>query len=177
MVVPGYTELAAKGAYSSSQVYTPSDIQNIVSYANARGIDVLVEIDTPGHESAIADAYPDYVACAQSTPWASFANEPPAGQLRLASPEVQNFTAGLFAATAKMFTSKLFSTGGDELNLNCYAQDEPTQKILNETGQTIYQALDTFTEVTHGALLKEGKIPVVWEGNVSGPFVLFPNSY
>lgn len=33
--VPGYTELAAKGAYSASQVYSPNDVADIVSYAGA----------------------------------------------------------------------------------------------------------------------------------------------
>ena len=31
--IPGFTDLAAKGAYSSSQVYTPADVQDIISYA------------------------------------------------------------------------------------------------------------------------------------------------
>ena len=63
-----------------------------------------------------------------------------------------------------MFPSGLFSTGGDELNVNCYTQDPETQQILNSTGQTLEQALDSFTRTTHGALEKLGKTPVVWEG-------------
>ena len=31
--VPGFTEVAEKGAYSSSMTYSPSDVQEIVSYA------------------------------------------------------------------------------------------------------------------------------------------------
>ena len=31
--VPGFEEVAAKGAYSPSMVYSPSDIEDIVSYA------------------------------------------------------------------------------------------------------------------------------------------------
>ncbi|KAI0060417.1 N-acetylhexosaminidase [Artomyces pyxidatus] len=161
--VPGYTDLAQKGAYSASSVYSPSDVASIVSYAGARGIDVLVEIDTPGHTSAIAAAHPEHIACADATPWSDFANEPPAGQLRLASPATANYTAGLLAATAKMFPSTMFSTGGDEINVNCYTQDGPTQQILNSTGQTLGQALSKFTQTTHGALEALGKTPVVWE--------------
>ena len=33
--IPGFTDLAAKGAYSSSQVYTPNDVQDIIAYAGA----------------------------------------------------------------------------------------------------------------------------------------------
>lgn len=33
--IPGYTELAAKGAYDSASVYSPKDVADIVSYAGA----------------------------------------------------------------------------------------------------------------------------------------------
>ena len=33
--VPGFTELAEKGAYDASMVYSPSDIKDIVDYAGA----------------------------------------------------------------------------------------------------------------------------------------------
>ncbi|KAI9069366.1 glycoside hydrolase family 20 protein [Trametes sanguinea] len=161
--IPGFTDLAQKGAYSSSQVYSPSDVHDIVSYAGERGIDVMIEIDTPGHTAIIAQAHPEYVACPGATPWATYANEPPAGQLRFADSKVTDYIAKLFTAVTAMFPSKLFSTGGDELNTNCYAIDEPTQASLNATGRTLEQALDAFTQETHKALEVKGKTPVVWE--------------
>lgn len=33
--IPGFTDLAAKGAYSSSQQYSPKDVHDIVAYAGA----------------------------------------------------------------------------------------------------------------------------------------------
>ncbi|KAH9035873.1 N-acetylhexosaminidase [Lactarius pseudohatsudake] len=161
LVVPGYTDISQKGAYSASAVYTPNDVAGIISYAGARGIDVLVEIDTPGHTSAISKAHPEHIACAEATPWATYANDPPAGQLRLASPATVNFTVGLLSAVAKQFPSTLFSTGGDEINARCYQDDAETQQELG--GKTVAQALDTFTQATHGALRSLGKTPVVWE--------------
>lgn len=163
LVVPGFTELSAKGAYSSDQVYTTNDVKDIVQYAAARGIDVLPEIDTPGHTSVIAKAHPEHIACFEASPWAQFANEPPAGQLRLASAATTKFTAGLVKAAASLFPSKLFSTGGDELNQNCYTQDSATQNDLKQQGKTLDQALDTFTQATHAALKSVGKRAVVWQ--------------
>jgi hexosaminidase len=69
---------------------------------------------------------------------------------------------GLLGAVAEMFPSALFSTGGDEINVQCYADDAQTQRDLD--GRTLEQALDVFTQATHGALEKLGKTPVVWEG-------------
>lgn len=95
----------------------------------------------------------------------SIANlEPPAGQLRFTNPATVNFTTNLVAAVAKMFPSKYFSTGGDELNEACYTADQETQQQLNSTGQTLEQALSNFTVSTHSALMAQGKTPVVWEG-------------
>lgn len=34
----------------------------------------MVEIDTPGHTSVISKAHPEHIACAEATPWSSFAN-------------------------------------------------------------------------------------------------------
>ncbi|KAI0785103.1 N-acetylhexosaminidase [Abortiporus biennis] len=160
--IPGFTEIATKGAYDGTAIYSDKDIEDIVSYAGVRGIDVLVEIDTPGHTAIISESHPEHVACAQATPWADFA-EPPAGQLRMASPATANFTASLLTSTAKLFPSKTFSTGGDEVNINCYQADPETQQILNATGQTMEQALNGFMQTTHQALEGIGKTPVVWE--------------
>ncbi|KAG6825266.1 hypothetical protein H0H92_004254 [Tricholoma furcatifolium] len=161
--IPGFPELSGMGAYSSSEVYSSADVQDIVAYAGARGIDVLMEIDTPGHTTSIAESHPEHIACAYASPWASFANEPPAGQLRIASPATLNFTSAFITAIAETLPSGLFSTGGDEVNENCYVQDAQTQEELGQSGETLEQALDTFVEGVHEALKAVGKVPVVWE--------------
>ncbi|KAF7767959.1 CAZyme family GH20 [Agaricus bisporus var. burnettii] len=163
LVVPGFEELSNNGAYSSDQVYTEKNVNDIVTYAAARGIDVMVEIDTPGHTSAIAKSFPEHIACAEASPWAQFANEPPAGQLRLASPATVNFTSGLINAMTSMFPSTLFSTGGDEINANCYEMDNQTQSDLNASGKTLDEALASFVGATHEVVRGAGKTPVVWE--------------
>ncbi|KAF9005518.1 N-acetylhexosaminidase [Cyathus striatus] len=161
--IPGFTDIAQKGTYSTTQLYSTSDVQDIVSYAGQRGIDVLMEIDMPSHSGSISAAHPEHVACPQATPWSSFAAEPPSGQLRLASPATVNFTASMLTAIAKTLPSTLFSTGGDELNDNCYAQDSPTQAELKALNQTLEQALDTFMKAAHKSLIDLGKTPVVSE--------------
>lgn len=159
-------QLAQQGAYSSASIYTEQDVLDIIRYASERGIDVLLEIDTPGHTSVISKAFPEHIACAEFSPWADYAAEPPSGQLRLTSESTKNFTADLISAAALLSKSSMFSTGGDEVNAKCYEDDEQTQKALNETGITIEEALDEFVGYTHKALTNLGKTPVVWEGSI-----------
>ncbi|KAF8512648.1 beta-hexosaminidase [Hysterangium stoloniferum] len=165
--VAAFPELSAGGAYTTQSVYTQRDVQKIVSYASARGIDIMVELDTPGHTSSIAESHPEFIACHKAMPWNQFANGmstyPPAGQLRIADDDVINFVSALFTSVASQFPSKFFSTGGDEINQNCYAQDSATQRQLDNNKQTFEQALFEFTRRTHKVLTDLGKTPVVWE--------------
>ncbi|KAI0345598.1 N-acetylhexosaminidase [Trametopsis cervina] len=173
--VPGFMEVAEKGAYSLSSIYSPEDIQGIVSYAAARGIDVIGEIDMPGHTAAIHYSHPEHVACFDKSPWSTFASEPIAGQLRIAASSTRNFTANLLEATARLFSSSLFSTGGDELNEPCYDQDPQTQQILNSTGQILDDVLGTFVDDIHGVLDNLGKTQMVKSDLVLNHNVTFSN--
>ena len=85
-----------------------------------------MEIDTPGHTASIVHSHPDYVTCYEKSPWSTFANEPPAGQVRFDLPEVQNFMASIFEDTTSLLTSAFFGTGGDELNQDCMVRDDPS---------------------------------------------------
>ncbi|KAJ1303293.1 hypothetical protein OPQ81_011490 [Rhizoctonia solani] len=176
LVLSEFPELAQKGAYSSKQVYTEADVKDILTYAAQRGIDVMLEIDTPGHTATIGESHPDYIACMHKTPWATYANEPPAGQLRLANPDVRKFTADLFSALLNPLKGlgTLFSSGGDEINAKCYAEDEETQKQLQSQGLDFEDALDVFTNQTHKAIRDAGRTPVVWEEMVLDHNITLP---
>jgi hexosaminidase len=63
-----------------------------------------------------------------------------------------------------MVSSSMFSTGGDELNTNCYLQDNETQADLMSSGRTLDQALSDFLLAEHAGLRKLGKTPVVKAG-------------
>ena len=39
-----------------------------------RGIDVMLEIDTPGHTSILSKTHPEFIACPEAAPWFNYAN-------------------------------------------------------------------------------------------------------
>ena len=49
------------GAFAPGLVYTHADIASIVEYARLRGVQVLVEIDMPGHNYAFGIGYPELI--------------------------------------------------------------------------------------------------------------------
>lgn len=72
--------LSRLGAYSPSQVYTPEDIADLVTFAKTRGVNLLPEFDAPAH---VGEGWQDtdYVACFNKKPWQDYCVEPPCGQL------------------------------------------------------------------------------------------------
>lgn len=56
-VSQNYPELSQYGAYSSSEVYTHADINEIVEFAEVRGIQIIPEIDAPAHAGKIKIIY------------------------------------------------------------------------------------------------------------------------
>lgn len=69
-----FPRLAAMGAHPGDNTYSEADVREIEAYAAERGIDVVLEIDTPGHTGVMGIAYPDYVACRDHRPWTGKSN-------------------------------------------------------------------------------------------------------
>ncbi|KAI0075466.1 N-acetylhexosaminidase [Panus rudis PR-1116 ss-1] len=156
-----FPQLAAKGAYSEEEVYTESDVRQIVKFANERGIDVVMELDTPGHTTAIGAAYPEHIACLNKSPWSKYANEPPAGQLRIASNATISFVETLFQTVIGLLNSTMMSSGGDEVNLPCWMEDEETVADLEKDNGTIAEALNQFIGHIQEVMKKNNKRPFI----------------
>ena len=73
-----------------------------------------------------------------------------------------HFTVGMLSAVEELFPSKLFSMAETKSMHDTTRMMHRRSMILN--GRTLEQALDAYTQATHGALRKLGKKPVVWEG-------------
>lgn len=161
--VPNLPLLDQKGAYSPSERYLTHEIQDFIAHANSKGVDVMVEFDTPGHTSVVGDAYPELVACKNFKPWWDYAAEPPSGQLRIMDDRAVELAKQIYTTIAQEVPGTLFSTGGDEVNQKCYATDKPTQDALTSKNMTLTEALFRFVNQTQQALRAEGKTPVIWE--------------
>ncbi|RDL34663.1 putative beta-hexosaminidase alpha chain [Venustampulla echinocandica] len=162
MDIPALPELSAKGAYQTGLSYTPSDIQKIQTYANARGIEVIIEFDMPGHTTSIGLSHPDLIAAFNAKPWDTYCAEPPCGSLKLNSPAVDDFLEKLFDDVLPRVApySTYFHTGGDEVNVNTYLLDDTVKS--NDTA-VLGPLIQKLVDRNHAQIRAAGLTPIVWE--------------
>lgn len=61
----------------------------------------------------------------------------------------------------------MMSSGGDEVNLPCWEEDEDTQHDLAERNITIADALNEFVQTVQGVIRAHGKTPFIKSGEHS----------
>ncbi|GAB0136924.1 woronin body major protein [Epichloe bromicola] len=115
-----------KDAYSPRESYSEQDVQDVISYARARGVRVLPEIDMPGHSaSGWKQIDGDIVTCENSW-WSNddwphhTAVQPNPGQLDVMNPKTYEVVEKVYSELSKRFADNFFHVGGDELQVNCF---------------------------------------------------------
>ena len=161
--IPSMPELTAKAAYAPFEIYSAADVQALQQYGALRGVEVVMEIDQPGHTSAIHWAYPELIAAFNVQPnWNDYCAEPPCGSLRLNDSAVPAFLQRLFDDLLPRLEplTSYFHLGGDEVNLNTYTLDPTVQS--NKTSVLI-PLLQKFMDRNQNQLASAGFTPLVWE--------------
>jgi hexosaminidase len=122
--VSAYPEMT-NDAYSPNEVFSHDDLKEIISYAAARGVRIIPEIDMPGHASSgWGQIDQDLLTCQDSwwsnDDWALHtAVEPNPGQLDILNNKTYEVTGKVYKEMAEIFPDNWFHIGGDELFLNC----------------------------------------------------------
>ncbi|KAI9840652.1 MAG: N-acetyl-glucosamine-6-phosphate deacetylase [Thelocarpon superellum] len=161
--IPALPELAAKGAYRKDLTYSPADLEQMQFYAHARGVEVIVEIDMPGHMGSIALSAPELIAAFDMQPdWRTYSAEPPSGQIKLNHPAAFTFLDTLLDDLLPRLAphGAYFHTGGDEVNANAYLFDET---VKSNATAVIKPLLQKFLDHVHATVRNHGLVPMVWE--------------
>ena len=161
--IPSIANLSSLGAYRKDLIYSASDLQRIQEYGATLGVEVVIEIDSPGHSGAIAFSRPDLITAFNVQPdWDSYSAEPPSGAFKLNSTDVYNFLDELYSdllPRVKPYTS-YFHTGGDEINTMDYLVDDT---VKSDSNSVIQPLLQKFVDRNHDQIRANGLHPVVWE--------------
>ncbi|KAI5244876.1 putative cytochrome 52A4 [Aureobasidium subglaciale] len=160
--IPALPMLAEKGSYREGLTYSPSTMAFIQDYGASRGVEVILEIDMPGHTSSIAYSYPELIAAFNEKDWSTYAAEPPSGTLKLNSSAVTEFLDTLFDDLLPRVLpyASYFHTGGDEVNLNAYNLDDTVRSNDTAILQPLMQA---FVDRAHAKVRAAGLTPIAWE--------------
>jgi hexosaminidase len=94
--------------------YSQADIRDIVSYAQARHITIVPEIDMPGHSSAVLAAYPQF-SCSGGPYSTDMSETVSAGVLCPGNEETFEFLDNVLSEVIDLFPGEFIHVGGDEV--------------------------------------------------------------
>ena len=94
--------------------YTKEEIREVVAYAAARGVNVMPEIELPGHCSEILAAYPEFACDNYPYRVEVGAYWPPKAIMCAGNPKVMEFYKDIFDEIIPLFPFEYIHIGGDE---------------------------------------------------------------
>ena len=139
--------------------YTHDDIKEIVAYATQRGIDVIPEIDMPGHFLAAISQYPE-LACDGLIGWGEIFSSPicPGKDATL------EFCRNVFKEVFELFPYEYVHMGGDEVEKANWKKCPLCQKrIRTEKLGSVEELQAWFVRDMEKFFLANGKRLIGWD--------------
>jgi hexosaminidase len=170
-----YPELTKKGAYRTYDdgtvyggYYTQEDIKEVVEYAASRFINVVPEIEMPGHSTAAISCYPEF-SCTGGpfevgTLWGIYYDIYCAGNER-----TFQFLEDVITEVVELFPSKYIHIGGDEAPKNRWKNCEKCQQRINDENLKDEHELQSyFIKRMEKFISSKGKQIVGWDEILEG---------
>ena len=112
--------------------YTQKEIRGIVKYAAERHIEIVPEIDLPGHSRSLVGVFPE-MACDMDVPYISVNGETD-NVLCVAREENYRILSNIFREIAGLFPSEYIHIGGDEVDHTSWNNCPHCQALAREQG-------------------------------------------
>lgn len=147
--------------------YTHKQIKDIVSYCEERHIEVIPEIDLPGHTIAVIASYPE-LSCKNEKIDVCMKRGIFSEILCAGNERVYEFLSELFDEIIPLFPSKYFHIGGDEVpKKNWKKCDKCRQKMKEENLKNFDELQGYFMNRISEILHAHGKTPIMWNETLS----------
>lgn len=143
--------------------YTDEEIRDVVEYAKAREIEIVPEVEFPGHVSALLAAYPEY-GCTGGpykveNRWGIFPDV-----LCLGNDNIFTIYEAALTKIAKLFPGKYIHIGGDECMADRWTTCPKCQARIKAEGLDSPAELQSWATIKITRMvLKLGKIPIGWD--------------
>ena len=151
-----------------SGYFSKEEIREIVSFCRARYIDVIPELDMPGHQSAFLHVYPEFTckgdAVKVKTTQGIFKDIICAG-----NKEAKEYLKKILDEICELFPYDTVHIGGDEVPKANWKSCEKCSEIMAENGRSDYNDLQCiFINEMAGYLKNKGKNCIVWNDCLKG---------
>ena len=147
--------------------YTQDDIREIVEYARVRHVNVVPEIEMPGHAQAARAAYPELGYSGKPvevlTKWGV------SEEIFSANEKTIGFLQDVLTEVMELFPSKFIHTGGDEAVKTQWKASEEAQARIKELGLRNEEELQAyFTRRMDEFLTSKGRRLIGWDEILEG---------
>lgn len=114
--------------------YSQEEIKEVVEYARIRNIEIIPEIDLPGHSKALKAAYPN-LSCRQDLLFeVSTGGRSPNNTICAGRESTYEFIDGVISEIAALFPSKYIHIGGDEATKTIWEKCPDCKKRIKTEG-------------------------------------------
>jgi len=171
---------------TSGGFFTQEDIREIVQYAKDRFVNILPEIDVPGHSMAALASYPE-LSCTPGTYQVNSGEkfmEWPAGghfyglidnTICPANENAYEFLDKVFGEVAKLFPFEYIHMGGDETARNFWVKSDAIKALMKkENLKDLDEVQSYFVKRIEKIVMSKGKKMIGWDEILQGG--LAPNA-
>ena len=148
---------------ASPQHYTQDELRDIIAYAAQRHIEVVPEVDIPGHTVAILAAYPG-LSCSHLKTDTVVVGHTTNRMVCAANEQSYKILTDVITELAALFPSPYIHLGGDEAAVPAnWAQCADCQAMMQERGYTkATQLMTPFFDRILEAVRAGGKHAILW---------------
>jgi len=162
--------------------YTQEDIKEVVQYAKEHFVDILPEIDVPGHSLAAIVAYPELSGTPGSENYRVRSGEKIMdwntngtfsalvnNTLSPSNEKVYTFLDKVFTEVATLFPFEYIHVGGDECAKNFWEKNDEIKSLMKKEGLNSMNEVQAYFEKRVGKIINsKGKKLIGWDEILEG---------
>ncbi len=153
--------------------YTQEQVKEVVKYAESKYVNIVPEIEMPGHARAALAAYPEFscTGIQQNVPglWGVF------DDIYCSKKETIDFNIDILSEVLELFPSKFIHVGGDEAPKDRWKKCNNCQKVILENNLNDEHELQSyFIKKIDAFLTSKGRKLIGWDEILEGG--LSPNA-
>lgn len=148
--------------------YTKEEIRDVIEYAKERHIEIIPEIEFPGHACAALAAYPEFSCYPNGSHSVKVDGGIYSDVFNVGSQATLQFAKEVLDEVAELFPYKQIHIGGDECPTTAWENNAECTALKQKEGYTHIRELQSrFVRLLADYLRKKGKEVIMWNESLS----------